>query len=133
MMSLIRKKEKQSSQIHEQLRKAAFVKERTRKNASFKYKTLYNNMLDRFKLFFIFIPKFNWKQVKTDVFYWTVEVFIEGTLINFALWALMGWTLNLAKILAYGIAFKKGVELIQLIKKDGEPKKLHAESNDKRR
>jgi len=124
-MNLIKKKEKQSSQIHEEIRKATFISEKTKKITRFKYEKLYKPILDSAKFITLLIKPFNWKQIIKDCAIWIIEAFIDGILINFATWALLGDSLTVAKILAYGIVMKKVIEFMALLKKDGEYSEVH--------
>jgi len=129
----IKKEKRQSSLIHQKIRKASFVPVEQQNTKKFKYIFLLKGSKN-FKENFIVIKTFYNKIVQTtarwlrgvdfkaigrDVSSWTIEALIEGFVINFVVWALIGLKFSLITMLAWGFAIKYSLNIYERIKKDG--------------
>ena len=133
MMNLIRKEKKQSSSIHQKIRKAAFVPIESEKTGTFKYlrphalirgilkwfapcKRYFNIVIQKPKLW---IAEIDFEKLRNDSFMWLLEVTVEGASANFATHYLFGLPFNPATILAHGIFIKQGLSIYSRIKTNG--------------
>jgi len=133
-MKAIKKEIKQSSLIHQKIRTAAFVPSESQDTEKFKYnlgfrvskyinkrlialKTTCNKIIQKPQLwmhgiYFIAMIK--------DVSLWSLEALVEGFVINFIMWALLGWDFTLITMLAWGFVIKQLLSIYwRLRKKDG--------------
>ena len=134
-MRVIRKGPKQSSSIHQEPHNASFVPIESIDTEKFKYdvwlgvnkyindkllalRTIRNKIIQKPQLW---VQEVDFKAIRNDVSIWVVEVVIEGFIINFVVWALMGWTFNLATIFAWGFAVKQLLSVYWRLKKNGSP------------
>jgi hypothetical protein len=61
----------------------------------------------------------DWDTVKTDLAQWGVEVFIEGSLANFATYCLLGVPFTVPMILAHGIVIVQGLSIYKRLGQHG--------------
>ena len=132
-MSLIKRKAKQSSLIHQKIRKASFVPLESRNSEKFKYnvklkyskyinkkfialKTFCNKIIQKPGLL---IQKVDVKAIKQDALMWVMEAAVEGFIVNFAVWGIIGWKFNLITMLAWGFAVKQLLSIYRRLKKYG--------------
>lgn len=132
-MKVIKKETKQSSLIHQRIRNASFVPVESHDTESFKYnllfkiskyindkfialKTTCNKIIQKPQLW---VQEVYFKEVRSDVSIWIVEALIEGFIINFIVWALIGWKFNLITMLAWGFAMKQLLSIYWRLRKDG--------------
>lgn len=133
-MSLIRKETKQSSLIHQRIRKANFVPLESQEIKRFKYLDVFKinkyvkKKLVRLKFPFVknyqrlklLIKKIDWKKMMSVLSIWILEAFVEGITANFATHYLFNVNFNLFTIFAHGIIIKQGLSIYWRLKKDGE-------------
>ena len=132
-MKNTKKEIKQSSLIHQKIRKASFVPLESRDTDKFKYninlrvskyindklvvlKTICNKIIQKPQLW---VAEVDFKAMRNDTSMWLLEASIEGFIINFFVWALLGWKFNLITVLAWGFAIKELLSIYGRLKKDG--------------
>ena len=132
-MNFTKKGIKRSLQIQTRIKSAGFVKLEEPVNEKFKY-----NIIDRFKYVIsnllklikdllvknyqgacLTASKFDWKKIRSDVFEWLSEAFIEGLTANFATHFLFKVPLNPATVMAHGIIIKQGINLFWRLRNNG--------------
>ena len=135
MMRVIRREPKQSSSIHQTPHNASFVPIESRKTEKFKYavwlgvskyindkllalRTIRNKIIQKPQLW---VQEVDFKSIRKDVSVWVVEAVIEGSVVNFIVWALMGWTFNLVTVLAWGFAVKQLLSVYWRLRRNGSP------------
>lgn len=132
-MKATKKQGMQSSLIHQRIRKASFVSleshdiERFKYNLRFKSSEYINNKLITLKKFCnkiiqkvqLWTQNVSFKAIRNDVSTWLVEAFIEGFIVNFIVWALIGWKFNLLTMLAWGFAIKQLLSIYWRLRKNG--------------
>lgn len=132
-MKAIKKETRQSSSVHQKIRNAAFVPIDSNNTKKFKYnlslrvlkyinkklivlKTLKNKIIQKPLLW---LREVDFKAIRNDVSLWIIEALIEGFIINFIVWALVGWNFNLVTMLAWGFAIKQLLSIYWRLRKDG--------------
>ena len=117
------------------MRNASFVPLESQENDKFKYyhalkikkylndrlivlQTILNKIIQKPALW---TRNVDFRKVRNDTALWSLEALIEGVLINFAVWALLGWKFNLITVMAWGIAIKQLLSVYWRLKKDGTP------------
>ena len=132
-MKAIKKETKQSSSIHQRIRNASFVPlessdtERLKYNIRFrvsKYinkkflvlKTICNRVIQKPQLW---VQEVDFKAMREDLSTWIINALIEGFIINFIVWALIGWKFNLVTMLAWGFATKQLLSIYWRLRRDG--------------
>ncbi len=132
-MKAIKKGIKQSSSIHQKIKKASFVSLEPHDTEKFKYNILFRTgkyINDKFvalktiykrtvKAGQLYTQKVDFKKIGEDVSTWIIESLIEGFGVNFVVWALMGWKFNLITILAWGFAIKQLLSIYWRLRKHG--------------
>lgn len=68
--------------------------------------------------------KFDFKAAGSATMIWLMNAFIEGIIVNFAVWGLLGWRFNFITIMAWGFAVKQSLDLYWRLKINGTPTKL---------
>ena len=133
MMRAIKKEIKQSSSIHQRIRNASFVSLESPDTKKFKYnlwfkvskyindkfvvlKTNCNKIIQKPQLW---TQEVDFKAIRNDLSMWLLEASIEGFVINFIVWVLLGWRFNFITILAWGFAIKQLLSIYERIRKDG--------------
>ncbi len=133
MMKAIKKETKQSSLIHQRIRKASFVPLESHDTESFKYnlgfkiskyindkfvvlKTTPKRIIQKLRSW---VQEVDFKAIRNDTSMWVVEALIEGFVINFVVWALIGWKFNLITMLAWGFAMKQLLSIYWRLRKNG--------------
>ena len=133
MMKTIKKEIKQSSFIHQKIRNASFVPLESQDTKKFKYnlrfrvseyinerlvvlKTVCNKIIQKPQLW---AHEVDFKAIRNDVLTWLIEALIEGFVINFIVWALIGWKFNLITMLAWGFLIKQSLSIYRRLLKDG--------------
>ena len=137
-MSLIKKEIKQNSLIPQKIRKASFVN--TEKGFTKKFK--YNILLDcsryisekfigvkRFVNSLIQKPlllkgKIDFGLIIKDSSLWITEALIEGLIINFIVFVLLGFDFTILTVFAWGFAVKQSLSIYWRLKKDGSSPKI---------
>lgn len=133
MMRAIRRKPKQSSLLHQKIRKAAFVPLKPEKNERLKYRLSLlgsenaKRKLRQFKALFVkitqvtdlLLKKIDWVKIRNDATAWMVEAIIEGAGANFVTHYLLGWPFTVPTMLAHGFAIKQGLSIIRRIRQNG--------------
>ena len=132
-MKAIKKEIKQSSLIHQKIRTASFVPLESPDTKRFKYnlrlrvskyindkfialKTICNKIIQKPQLW---IHEVDFKAIREDTSMWLVEALIEGFVINFVVWALLGWRFNWITVLAWGFAIKQLLSIYWRLRKNG--------------
>ena len=133
MMKAIKKETKQSSLIHQRIRKASFVPLESHYTESFKYnlgfkiskyindkfvvlKTTCNKIIQKPQLW---VQEVDFKAIRNDTSMWVTEALIEGFVINFVVWVLIGWKFSLLTMLAWGFAMKQLLSIYWRLRKNG--------------
>ena len=133
MMKNTKKEAKLNSLIHQRIRNASFVSVEHPNTKKFKYNVLLRSSEYINKKFValkalgtkiiqkpqLWVHKVDFKAIKNDVSLWLVEAFIEGFVINFIVWALIGWRFNLITMAAWGFAIKQLLSVYWRLRKDG--------------
>lgn len=129
-----KKETKQSSLIHRRIRAAAFVPVESSFTGRFKndirlksvkyinskflsLKTFCNKIIQKPQLW---TRDVDFRAIGSDTTVWIVESLIEGFLINFVVWSLMGWRFNFITVPAWGFAIKQLLSIYWRLRKDGE-------------
>ncbi len=132
-MEAIKKEIKPSSLIHQRIRTASFVPLESHYTEKFKYnirfrvskyinkkfvalKTTCNKIIQRPQLW---VQEVDFKAIRNDVSMWLVEALIEGFVINFIVWALIGWKFNWITMLAWGFTIKQLLSIYWRLRKNG--------------
>ena len=129
----IKKKVKQHLLIHQRIRNASFVPLESQDTQKFKYNIdlgLIRYINDRFIALktgcnrliqkqMLWVVKIDFKAIKKDLSIWLIEAFIEGFVVNFVVWALIGWRFNLFTVLAWGFAIKQLLSIYWRLRKNG--------------
>jgi len=119
--------------IHQRIRNASFVPLESHDTEKFKYnlrfrvskyinkkfialKTIRNKIRSKLRLG---LAEVDFKAIKSDLSKWLVEALIEGFVVNFVVWALMGWKFNLVTMLAWGFAVKQLLSIYWRLRKNG--------------
>jgi hypothetical protein len=133
MMKDIKKEAKQSSLIHQRIRNASFVPLESQDTEKFKYKLRFrmrkyineklialkricNKIIQKPRLW---TQEIDFNAIKKDTAIWLVEALIEGFIVNFSVWALIGWRFTFLTMLGWGFAVKQLLSLYWRLKKDG--------------
>lgn len=138
MKGMIIRKNKQNSLNQTNKHQAAFVPVIEDNTKTFKYKFLlrlnkYNN--EKFialkntckKIIGIIqlkLDKFDFKTASGATMMWLMNAFIEGLIVNFAVWGLLDWKFNFITIMAWGFAVKQSLDLYSRLKSNGTTTKL---------
>ncbi len=137
-MTAIKKEIKQSSSIHQRIRNASFVPLESHDTKKFKYnpylkgikyindkfialKTICNRIIQKLRLW---TQEVDFKAIRNDLSMWLFEASIEGFVINFIVWALIGWKFNFITMLAWGFAMKQLLDVYRRLRKDGSTSKI---------
>ncbi len=132
-MKAIKKEKKQSSPIHQRVRNASFVPLESRDTEKFKYnirfrvskyinkkfvvlKTFCNKIIQKSQLE---LQEVDFKAMREDLSTWIINALIEGFIINFIVWSLMGWKFSLITMLAWGFATKQLLSIYWRLRRDG--------------
>ena len=132
-MKAIKKETKQNSLIHQKIRDASFVPLESEDTKKFKYsfgfsvnkyinkkfialKTPFNKIFSKLRLW---SQEIDFKAIRNDSSAWLIESLIEGFIINFVVWSLIGWKFNLLTMLAWGFAIKQILSIYWRLRKDG--------------
>ena len=70
------------------------------------------------------LDKFDFKAASTATMIWLMNAFVEGIIVNFAVWGLLGWRFNFITIMAWGFAVKQSLDLYWRLKINGTITKL---------
>ena len=70
------------------------------------------------------LDKFDFKAASTATMIWLMNAFVEGLIVNFAVWGLLGWRFNFITIMAWGFAVKQSLDLYWRLKINGTTTKL---------
>ncbi len=132
-MRFIRREVKQSLSKREGNRKAAFIQIESTDTKKFKYhigfkvskylkdklvvlQTLFNKIIQTPQLW---LHKIDFIEIRNQLSLWLSEALIEGFIVNFTVWALLGWEFNWITMLAWGFAVKQSLGIYWRLKKDG--------------
>ena len=75
------------------------------------------------------LNKFDFRAARGATSTWVINAFIEGIIINFAVWGLLGWRFNFITIMAWGFAVKQFLDLYWRLKINGTNTKLPEKHN----
>jgi len=67
---------------------------------------------------------FDFKAAGAAMMVWLMNAFVEGLVVNFVVWGLLGWRFNIITIMAYGMAVKYSLDLYWRIKINGKHARL---------
>ena len=70
------------------------------------------------------LDKFDFKAASTATMIWLMNAFVEGIIVNFAVWGLLGWRFNFITIMVWGFAVKQSLDLYWRLKINGTTTKL---------
>ena len=70
------------------------------------------------------LDKFDFKAAGIVTMIWLMNAFVEGLIVNFAVWGLLGWRFNFITIMAWGFAVKQSLDLYWRLKINGTTTKL---------
>jgi len=70
------------------------------------------------------LDKFDFKAAGSATMIWLMNAFVEGLIVNFAVWGLLGWRFNFITIMAWGFAVKQSLDLYWRLKINGTITKL---------
>ena len=70
------------------------------------------------------LDKFDFKAASTATMIWLMNAFVEGIIVNFAVWGLLGWRFNFITIMAWGFAVKQSLDLYWRLRLNGTITKL---------
>jgi len=113
--------------------KASFVNIETSDTEKFKYsfllrgskyindkfiilKTTCNKIIQKPQLW---VQEVDFKAIRNSSSIWLVEALIEGFILNFIVWALIGWKFNLITMFAWGFAIKQSLSIYWRLRRDG--------------
>jgi hypothetical protein len=117
---------------------ASFVPIEIEKTERFKYKIILklskytNNALGAIKhtcnkikgMIQLKLNMFDFKAASGATIIWLMNAFIEGIIVNFAVWGLLGWRFNLITIMAWGVAVKQLLDIYWRLRINGTTTKL---------
>jgi len=132
-MKAIKEETKQNLSIHQKIREASFVPLESEDTQKFKYsfgfrvnkyinekfialKTPFKKIFSKLRLW---SQEIDFKAIRNDGSAWLIESLIEGFIINFVVWSLIGWKFNLLTMLAWGFAIKQILSIYWRLRKDG--------------
>ena len=70
------------------------------------------------------LDKFDFKAAGIATMIWLMNAFVEGLIVNFAVWGLLGWRFNFITIMAWGFAVKQSLDMYWRLKINGTTTKL---------
>ena len=70
------------------------------------------------------LDKFDFKAAGIATMIWLMNAFVEGLIVNFAVWGLLGWRFNFITIMAWGFVVKQSLDLYWRLKINGSTTKL---------
>lgn len=70
------------------------------------------------------LNKFDFKAAGVVSAIWLMNAFIEGFIVNFSVWGLLGWRFNFITIMAWGFAVKQSLDIYSRLKTNGTNTKL---------
>ena len=134
MMQATKREIKQNSSIHQRIRQAAFMPLESQNTQKLKYnivlgvskyisdkfitlKNTCNKILQKSQLW---MQKVDFIAIRDDTSMWLIEALIEGFIVNFAVWALIGLKFNLITILAWGFVVKQLLSIYWRLRKHGQ-------------
>ena len=138
MKGMIARKNKQNSLNPTNNRKAGFVTTKDDETKRFKYKfklrgVRYNNVIfiainNTFRKIRgevrLWLNKFDFKDAGIVTAVWLTNAFIEGLIVNFAVWGLLGWEFNFLTTMAWGVAVKQSLDIYWRLRINGTNTKL---------
>lgn len=77
----------------------------------------------------LWLNKFDFKTAGVATAIWLSNAFVEGVIVNFAVWGLLGWEFSFITIMAWGVAVKQSLDLYWRIKINGTTTKLPEKHN----
>ncbi len=134
MMNLIiRRKNKQVSLNRTNKSRASFVPIENSNTKRFKYNLLlrvskYNNnkfidlknICKKIKgVIKLRLDKFDFRVASNASAMWLMNAFVEGLIVNFTVWGLLGWKFNFITIMAWGIAVKQSLDFYWRLRING--------------
>jgi len=142
-MKNIKKEKQQSSLIHQKINRASFVNPETTNTKRFKYNlpfarskyinkklvALKNTCKKTYQIFQLKLNKFDFATARSSMLIWLINAFIEGFIVNFSVWGLLGWRFNIITIMAWGFAIKQFIDIYWRLKANGSNTKLPEKHN----
>jgi hypothetical protein len=138
MKGTIKRKNKLDLSKQTNNHKASFVSTESKNTKRFKYNFIlrlsrYNN--EKFialentckkikEMIQLRLNKFDFGAAGTATMIWLMNAFIEGLIVNFTVWGLLGWDFNFITIMAWGFAVKQSLDLYWRLKINGTTTKL---------
>lgn len=138
MKYMIRRRNKQNLLNQTSKSKAGFVPSESDNTKRFKYNFLlrhskYTN--ERFtalkntckkikEMVQLKLDKFDFKAASSATMLWLINAFVEGFIVNFSVWGLLGWKFNFITIMAWGFVVKQSLDLYWRLKINGTTTKL---------
>ena len=133
--------QQQSSLILQKIRKAEFVTTESGITEKLKYNlrlkvneyfggklTTLKNILNKFvQKNKLWMDKIDFIAIRNALALWFGEAIIEGFVVNFVVWTLIGWSFNWATIIGWGFAVKQSLSIYWRLKKNGPITKLSEE------
>lgn len=134
----IERETKQSSSIHQKIRRAEFIPIESTENKTFKYVPLRNIVSTLSKWIAslkrgvntiiqkprLWASNIDFPKLREDVSLWVVNALIEGFTANVATHFLFGLDLNFWMVLAHGILIQQGIDIYWRLRKDGPNTKI---------
>ena len=138
MKFITRRKKDQNSLNQTSKSKASFVSAENGNTKRFKYKfllrhskyinekliTLKNTCKKIKGMLQLKLDKFDFKAASGATVVWLLNAFVEGLIVNFTVWGLLGWKFNIITIMAWGMAVKQSLDLYWRLKINGTTTKL---------
>jgi len=75
------------------------------------------------------LDKFDFRVAVSSTSIWVINAFIEGLIVNFSVWGLLGWRFNFITIMAWGFAIKQFLDLYWRLRINGTNTKLPQKHN----
>jgi len=75
------------------------------------------------------LDKFDFKAASNATMMWLLNAFVEGLIVNFAVWGLLGWEFNFITIMAWGFVVKQSLDLYWRLRLNGSTTKLSEKHN----
>jgi len=70
------------------------------------------------------LDRIDFKKASSATTVWLLNAFVEGLIVNFAVWGLLGWRFNFITIMAWGFAITQLLDLYWRLKINGTNTKL---------
>lgn len=132
MMRVIKREIRQNLSIHHKIRNASFVSLESQETQKFKYNLVFivseyikskfiafknncNKLIQRLRLW---LTGVDFKTMNSHTSLWLLEALIEGFILNYIVWSLMGWKFNFITLIGWGFATKQFLGIYWRLKKE---------------